>query len=354
MRRTLMPRWTLLCCAVATGAPLGCNGGKDGDTDTADTAADSGDSNESDTAESDTAESDTAESDTSDTDTGETGDTATTFAAVTSAADLVEATDVVATGTDIYVVGFNADGDAAVVRVDPTSGAVTALFAGAPLVQPSGLALAEDGATLYVADVAAPNAAGVTNGAVYSLPSGGGALTELAGVGTIDLPGDVAVAHGGSSVYVSGFTTAGLPAIFAVTLSGSVSVAASGAPLVEPLALAASPDGEHLYVADAMASGAGAAILRYDLPDFHGLAIADGFSLAFPGGVAVSPDSSLVYTTAVGDPALIEMSPDGTGMTVLDTMGLLELPAGVGAVSEGAYVTELSRQGDADLYLLTY
>lgn len=95
-------------------------------------------------------------------------------------------------------------------------------------------------------------------------------------------------------------------------------------------------------------------MLRYDLPDLHGTAITTGFNITFPGGVAVSPDSGLVYTTTIGDPALIEMSPDGTAMTVLDTMALLELPTGVSAMADGVYVTELSILGDADLYLLSY
>ena len=75
----------------------------------------------------------------------------------------------------------------------------------------------------------APTDDGQTNGGVFELSLTGSDLTELGAAGTIDLPSDVTLAHGGTDVYVTGFTTDGQPAIFQMNVSsGAISTVLSG------------------------------------------------------------------------------------------------------------------------------
>lgn len=317
-----------------------------GDTDD----TDSGDTNDTDTGE--TGDTDTGETgDTADTsETGDTGEPADVFAAYTDQSDLLEVTDVAVTAEGVYVTGFNLAGDAGIWWID-SAAVATELYAGAPLVQPTGIAISADGNTVYLSDLGVPSTTGAMNGAVYSMGSGGGALNELGADDSIDLPGDVAEAHGGSGLYVSGFDASGNAAIF--TLAGGVaSVVASGGSFVDPTAIAVDPSGDWLFVVDSLAADGRAALIALELPAYDQTVLASGFQVAFPGGVGTD-GASLWYTT-IGDPGLIEMAVDGSAMMITDTLGLMELPGGVGVIDGEVYVTEIAHDVGADLYLLSY
>lgn len=290
----------------------------------------------------------------SDTDSDTDTDADTGFAEAFDDVTFREALDVIASDDTLYAVGFDDAGNAQVVSIPVSGGAVSVLASGSPLVMPSGICLSADGTTLYVSDVASDQ--GATNGGVYSLPAGGGDLTEIGTAGTIDRPGDVTLAEGGSSAYVSGFTAAGAPAIFSVDLgSGAATVAVQGSPLVDPLQLDQSDDGTILYVLDSMAAdGQRSQLLSFSTPGFSSNVVAGGFRTNFPGGVAVSDSGATVYYTTLEDPSLMAWATDGSGTEEIDTLGLLELPAGVCTHTDSVYVTETSSLGGADIYSLTY
>ncbi|MBM4367017.1 MAG: hypothetical protein FJ102_12460 [Deltaproteobacteria bacterium] len=332
---------------------LGCpeevkeTGEADADTDS-DTDTDTDSDSDTDTDTDSDSDTDT------DTDTGETGDTgepAPVFAVFTDDADLVEAIDVVATEDGAYVAGFNLAGEAGIWWFDAAGGAATEVYAGDPLVMPTGLALSGDQSTLYVSDLGVVSSSGTMNGAVYSLASGGGALTELGADDSIDLPGDVAEQHGGSGLYVSGFDSTGNAAIFSLS-GGTATALSSGGSLVDPTAIAVSPDGNWLFVIDSLAADGRAAVIRFELPGFASMVVASGFQVAFPGGVAT--DGAAAWYTTIGDPGLVEMNIDGSAMSVTDTLGLMELPGGIGLATDRVYVTEIASDQGADLYLLSY
>ena len=300
----------------------------------------------------DTDTGDTNDTDTGEPDTGETGTVEPVFGAFTDEADLLEVTDVATAGdAGVYVAGFNLAGEAGIWWIPADASAATQVYVGVPLVQPTGIGVSDDGSTVYVSDLGVPSTTGAMNGAVYSIPSGGGALTEQGADDVIDLPGDVTPAHGGSGLYVSGFTADGTAAIFALS-GGAATVATSGGGLADPTAISVSPDGSWMFVIDSLAADGRAAVLRYELPGFTAGELASGFQVAFPGGVG-SDDVSVYYTT-VGDPGLYQMAHDGSAVTVTDTLGLMELPAGVGVGSGRVYVSELASDVGADLYLLSY
>lgn len=297
---------------------------------------------------------DTGDTDTGDTDTGDTG-TETTFSGFVAEADFVEATDVVATADTVYAVGFASTGEAAVVSIDVATGTLTTLYTGAPLLQPSGIALNEDSAELLISDVASDEGIEGMNGGVYSLPLGSASMTEIGVAGNIDMPGDVAVGHGGTFLYVTGFTSGGEAALFTVSDAGAVSPVVTSGNLVDPMAIAVHPDGSMVYVEDSLAGGGQSpSIIAYEVPGYIPTVVSAGFNVAFPGGLASSDGGGLLYYTTIGSPGLVEIADDGSAMTVLDTAGMLELPAGVAAIAGSVYVAELSSAGSSDLYVLSY
>lgn len=277
-----------------------------------------------------------------------------TFGALASDADLVEPSDIIVGSSAIYVAGFNSDGDPAVVSIDPSTGVVTEIWAGEPLVQPSGIALSADELTVYVADVGSVSALGDTNGGVYEIDIGGGSATEVGIQGTIDMPGDIAISADGATWYISGLNVGGQPAIFSADSgTGTVSEVFTGEPLVDPLALDVSPDGTTLYVLDSLASNGSGAILAFGTAGWtYDDELAFGIDIEFPGGLAADDSGEMLLYTSIRSGSLNAVTTDGLGFEVLDTSGMLKLPTGVAVAGEMAYVTDIS--ADSDVYALSY
>jgi len=108
------------------------------------------------------------------------------------------------------------------------------------------------------------------------------------------------------------------------------------------------------FVVDSLAADGRAQIIAIDTGTWVDSTIYSGFQVNFPGGVAYDDTSMMVYASTVGDPSLVSMATDGSGFEVLDTMGLLELPAGVTANADTVYLAESSSIPGTDLYALTY
>jgi hypothetical protein len=93
-------------------------------------------------------------------------------------------------------------------------------------------------------------------------------------------------------------------------------------------------------------------VLRFDVPGYAASTLIDGFQVAFPAGAAT--EGSTVWYSTVGDPGLHGVTVDGSAWTVADTLGLMELPGGVGLMLGGVYVTELAHDAGSDLYLYSF
>ncbi len=268
---------------------------------------------------------------------------------LSATADLDEVVDVAASATALYAVGFNSSGEPAIVGVNLSTGTITELYAGDPLVQPSGLALSADGSTLYVTDVAAQGGSDTT-GEMYSLVVNGGSLSTVGVSGTIDMPGDVAVLTSGL-LLVTGFTDAGSPGLFRVDpASGAASLLYSGAPLKEPLAVAWDSYGSYAYVADARAEGG--AIYQFDSTYTAATLVTTGVQNAFPGGLAVSENSNATLFFPTLDSEVILALATGTGTEeVLGVTGLI-LGTGLDVGGETLYIGDVA--GSTDIYTLSY
>lgn len=269
---------------------------------------------------------------------------------VSATADLTETTDVTANGSALYAVGFDADGNAGVFSVDPKTGAVTVLYSGDPLVQPTGIAVSYDGTTLYVTDAGAQDTSGLS-GAVYSLSSVGGALSTLTLTGTVDTPTDVVVTYD-DILYVSGKTQDETGAIF-MQIGSSVTTYTS-ADLNEPMALAVSADGWELYVLDDALDGSRSEVLSLDASLRSGITVlAQNFQTAFPGGLAVSSDGAQVFYSAVG-PARIYAVSTSSGHAESFALSGGVLPAGLSVYGSTLSIADLSAKADADIFSLSY
>jgi DNA-binding beta-propeller fold protein YncE len=275
----------------------------------------------------------------------DTGDTApdptgATMSALLDENGIVDVTDVAAGAALVYATAFTPTGDALVIALDPVASTLATLHAGAPLVQPTGLALSIDESTLYLADL---------DGEILSLPTTGGAPVPV-GATSLVLPTDVALDTDGSTLVVPAFDAAGLPCIFDVTAS-STNSRACGAPMREPLAVAVSPIDGSVAIVDAMAGPGESPALLVVPPGGDGATmVAPIRGVSFPAGIAALGDGRFVYS-AIGDPGLIAVTTEGTAEE-LDTRGVLELPAGVAAAAS-IVVAEASRAGDADAWEYT-
>ena len=192
---------------------------------------------------------------------------------------------------DGSVVYFTADGTAGpiVLGAPGTGGATFTLVAGAPLVKPVGVAVATDGSRVFVADPGA--------GRIFSVPSGGGAPTVVAGSEGRSPRGlDVAVAGGSDVVYFTGTDPAdGAPAVFTLPAAGgTATVVAKGAPLVSPDAVVTAGAGV-LYVTDRGKGADQGAVLKVSGSTVT--KIADS-QLGDPGGVSLTSDLTTLLVSS--------------------------------------------------------
>jgi DNA-binding beta-propeller fold protein YncE len=207
----------------------------------------------------------------------------------TSPTDAVASLD----GRELYFTAYDLEKQPAVFRTAASGGSTAEkLAAGEPLESPLGLVLSCDGKTLYVADI------GGDAGAVLSIGTSGGALTDLAVTGIVR-PGGLAMGPDCATLFATGRTDDGKPALFSIsTQGGAAATVWAGEPL-------SSPTGVHVddagvaWVMDHRATGAQGEGVLFAIPADGSAAtevISDlrmgtfgGVSLTAGGGVAVMP-----------------------------------------------------------------
>ena len=167
-----------------------------------------------------------------------------------------------------------------------------AIAVGAPLDMPIGLVMSCEGDRLFVAD------SGGEIGALLQLPAAGGVVTELSASG-LTRPGGVAIGPDCKTLYATGRTADGVPALFAISIDGGEARAVySGAPLVSPTGLHVDSDGV-AWVMDHLAHGPSGEGALFAIPADGSAATAvvsdlrmgtpGGVSLVAGGGTAVMP-----------------------------------------------------------------
>jgi hypothetical protein len=239
-------------------------------------------------------------------------------------------------GTSVYFTAIGSAGPG-LFKVAATGGTPVQLDTGNLLIAPFGVAVSADGATLYVADPGYddPTASHPPRGRIYSLPAGGGAPTA---VGNADNYVARSVELSGANLYFTGVDPAnGKAGVFSVpTGGGAVSTIAEGAPFVDPSGITVSADGKSIYVADTIASGSGHAQIVSLKGGTATVFVAD-LSVGYPAGVALVQDESAILVSGLGAPngtdAIwrypIGASGAGTASSFTTGLGSFNEPAGL-------------------------
>ncbi|HEX5061695.1 MAG TPA: hypothetical protein VFV99_20150, partial [Kofleriaceae bacterium] len=207
----------------------------------------------------------------------------------TSPTDAVASLD----GREFYFAAYDLEKQPALFRTASTAGATAEkIAAGDPLESPLGLVLSCDGKTLYIADI------GGDAGAVLSVGTSGGTPGDLAVTGIVR-PGGLAMGPDCKTLFATGRTEDGKPALFKISVTGGVALPVwVGEPLVSPSGLHVDDDGV-AWVMDHRAGGEHGFGVLFAIPEDGSAAnevISDlrmgtfgGVSLTAGGGTAVMP-----------------------------------------------------------------
>ena len=207
----------------------------------------------------------------------------------TSPSDAVASPD----GRTFYFAAYDDQKQPSLWKTSSKAGSTAEEIAsGDPLGTPIGLVLSCDGKTLYVADL------GGDAGAVLAIATSGGTSTDLGASGIVR-PGGLAMGPDCKSLYITGRTEDGMPALFRMPIAGgAASVVWMGAPLVSPTGLHVDSEGV-AWVMDSTAAGEHGEGVLFAIPS-DGSAATEvisnlrmgtpgGVSLTAGGGVAVMP-----------------------------------------------------------------
>lgn len=236
-----------------------------------------------------------------------------------------------------------------IFSVPSGGGDVTLLAGGSPLEAPPGLLLSRDGSKLYAADVSVP-VGELEDGQslLYTIDTSGGALSALAIEGVREVAGLALGPEEDETIYLTGYNLDGEPALFTVPATGgSATEVAAGAPFESPSGVYVSDD-QVSWVMDHRPSHGLGGILWAVTPEGEtsevvanlGLAARAGVSLVAGGGTAVIPN----YTEDEGGQLLTVNIASGEQTIVQSTM---KDPAGIRTAREAARFAVVDSDGNA-------
>ncbi len=203
----------------------------------------------------------------------------------------------------IYFTALTTDG-AGVFKVAAENGTPAPLFVGAPLVSPFGVM--PDGADAFVFVVdsgsegdVADDEEDTTVGRIFKIDTAGGTPVSMtAAEGTAPKSLDVLEQNGDELVYFTGRDpTTKAPAVFSMDTGGAaLTTIVSGAPLADPSGIAVASDGT-IYLADVAAENNDAAILRIK----NGVVevFKSDLRVGYPAGVALTLDEKQLFVSGL-------------------------------------------------------
>ncbi len=244
-------------------------------------------------------------------------------------------------GTTAYFAAIGPNGPA-IFKASVEGGAVQVLAEGGGLVSPFGLDVGSDGATLFITDPGA-QIDEADKGIVFTLPTGGGAPTPLAGTEGYAAKGVCVVPEpSGDVVYFSGVDASGEAGIFKVGASGGqVTAVKKGEPFVDPSGVAVARDGDVWAVDTAGPSGA-ARLLR--VSGGQATEVLSELAVGYPAGVALSLRDGVVLVSAL-DP---QKRTDAVIRYVIAAGEVEQISTGIDAFAEPA---GLHRAKNVDSYI---
>ncbi|MBX3161900.1 MAG: hypothetical protein KF773_38420 [Deltaproteobacteria bacterium] len=217
----------------------------------------------------------------------------------------------------------------AIYKVSSEPGSIAEpLVTGAPLRSPTGLVMSCDGGTLYVADLLAGEDDG---GAVFALPTAGGALADL-GAGIARATG-LAMRADCKTLHVTGRTAERAPAVFTLPAAGgAAAVLYSGEPLLQPSGIHVDGNGVS-WVMDQRAQGTKGQGVLWAIPADGSIAteVASDLRMGMPGGVSLiaSGGVAVMPTRDADDQAQLTTVVIATGETSQLPVADMAAPAGI-------------------------
>ncbi len=196
-------------------------------------------------------------------------------------------TDAVASpdGKTFYFAARDEMNEPAIFRTSSEPGSLPEVLAvGAPLDMPINLVMSCDGATLYIADL------GSELGGVLAMPTAAGGAVEALGASGIVRPGGLAMAKDCATLYATGLTEAGEPALFSrPAAGGAATVVYKGDPLVAPSGLHIDND-DVSWVMDNRAHGDNGEGVLFAIPADGSAAnpVVSDLRMGSPGGVSLT------------------------------------------------------------------
>jgi sugar lactone lactonase YvrE len=252
-------------------------------------------------------------------------------------------------GETFYVAAHTEDDRPAVFAVNAKSGAVEPLHAGPPLLYPSDLATSCDGDEVFVSDMGLGEVPDDENafadledqprlqlGGIHVLASDGSSIDALEAKG-IGRAAGLVVSTDCSTLYVTGWTEAGMPAVFTVPVTGgSASVLYEGAPLV-------SPTGVHVdaqsvaWVMDHLARSDDGEGMLFAIDGEGSITeVAAGLAMGRHGGVSLTPGGTTAVIPVddeISGPRLVTANTESGEVATMETPDI-EKPTGVAAATQ--------------------
>ena len=218
------------------------------------------------------------------------------------------------------------------------------IASGDPLGTPIGLVLSCDGKQLYIADI------GGDVGSVLAMSVDGGAPSDL-GATDIVRPGGLAMGPDCTSLFITGRTSDGLPALFEMPATGGPSrVVWMGAPLQAPTGVHVDSAGV-AWVMDHTAAGMHGEGVLFAIPSDGSSAneVVSNLKMGTPGGVSlVSGGGTAVMPTldADGHAQLTSVDIASGDMSQLPAPDLID-PAGVRTARRANVMALVDSEGGA-------
>ncbi|MEM6293550.1 MAG: hypothetical protein AAGA54_19915 [Myxococcota bacterium] len=266
-------------------------------------------------------------------------------------------------GSAFYFAAYDDGGAPGIFRVD-LEGDVSALHVGAPLAYPSDVAVSCDGSQVLVSDIGGASSIEAAidfddaqedfPGGIFALSPEGGAPQPY-GVSGLGRAAGLIVSVDCQDLYISGYTEAGVPAVFVAPAEGGpASVLHEGSPLVSPTGIHVD-ENDVAWVMDHHARAeSGAEGLLFAIDDTGSVSeVASGLGMGRHGGVSLAPGgvtAVIPVSDDLGGSRLITANTVDGDVALVPTSDILE-PSGV-AAARNAPVMVIA--AETSIYLATY
>lgn len=266
-------------------------------------------------------------------------------------------------GSQFFVAAYDDENRPGVFAVDSNSGAVSPLHVGDPLMYPTDLAASCDGNTLYVSDfgLGAPvddqensldEAVNAFTG-IHAVSSDNGTVTAFSTEG-ISRASGLIVSADCNTLYVSGFTDMGAPAVFTIPVEGGpANVLYEGEPLRSPTGIHVD-ENNVAWVMDHIAAGDDGEGSLFSIdPQGNIKSVASGLPMGRHGGVSLAPGGKtavIPVSDEILGSRLITANTENGETTVIDTPGI-EAPSGVAAAREAPVMVVA---GENSIHIATF